>query len=104
MTEKAGSIICQAGNRSSRGRLPPDLSARPNYYPRGLIISTGEVLLPGQRQSATARYLGVELDPNKTPVDRARLTAAQGEAHLYAAAMAAYLVGLASRLDEVKEE
>jgi hypothetical protein len=67
-------------------------------------VSTGEVLLPGQRQSATARYLGVELDPKKALIDKARLTAAQGEAHLYAGAMAAYLVDLAPRLDEVQEE
>jgi hypothetical protein len=106
LAEKAGRLIYQAGNRSSRGRLAPDLTARPNYPPRGLIISTGELLLPGQRQSATARYLGVELDPKKAPVDKARLTAAQGEAAagLYAAALAAYLVDLAPRLDEVQEE
>jgi hypothetical protein len=104
MTEKAGRIIYQAGNRSSRGRLAPDLSARPNYYPRGLILSTGEVLLPGQRQSATARYLGVELDPKKVPIDKARLTAAQSEAHLYAGAMAAYLADLAPRLEDTQAE
>jgi hypothetical protein len=104
MAEKAGRLIYQAGNRSGRGRLAPDLTARPNYYPRGLIISTGEVLLPGQRQSATARYLGVELDPKKTPIDKARLTAAQAEADLYAGAMAAYLEDLAPRLDEAQEE
>ncbi len=102
--EKAGRLIYQAGNRSGRGRLAPDLSARPNYYPRGLILSTGETLLPGQRQSATARYLGVELDPKKNPIDRERLSAAQREAGLYAAAMAAYLADLAQRLDEAQEE
>ncbi len=104
MAEKAGRLIYQVGNRSGRGRLAPDLSARPNYYSRGLIISTGEVLLPGQRQSATARYLGVELDPKKAPIDTARLTAAQDEAHLYTAAMAAYLADLAPRLEEAQED
>jgi len=104
MTEKAGRLLYQVGNKSARGRLAPDLKARPNYTPRGLIISTGEILLPGQRQSATARYLGVELDPKKTPIDLARLTAAQEEAHLYAGAMAAYLADLAPRLETVREE
>ena len=104
MSEKAGRLIYQAGNRSSRGRLAPDLSARPNHYPRCLIISTGEMLLPGQRQSATARYLGIELDPKKTPIDKARLTAAQGEAHLYPGAMAAYLEHLAPRLEDTQAE
>ncbi len=104
MAETAARLIYQAGNRSGRGRLTSDLTARPNHYPRCLIISTGELLLPGQRQSATARYLGIELDPKRTPIDLARLTAAQGEAHLYAGAMAAYLENLAPRLEEVQEE
>ena len=103
-TEKAARLIYQAGNRSSRGRLAADLTARPNYYPRCLIISTGEMLLPGQRQSATARYLGIELDPKQTPIDKARLTAAQGEAHLYPGAMAAYLADLAPRLEDTQAE
>jgi hypothetical protein len=102
--EKAARLIYQAGNRSARGRLAADLSLRPNYFPRGLIISTGELLLPGQRQSATARYLGIEFDEKKNPIDQARLTAAQGEAHLYAGAMAAFLADLAPRLDETVAE
>jgi len=104
MSAKAGRLIYQAGNRSSRGRLAPDLTARPNHTPRGLIISTAEILLSGQRQSATARYLGVELDPKKTAIDNARLTAAQKEAHFYAGAMAAYLESLAPRLDDTLPE
>lgn len=102
MAEKAGRIIHQAGNLSGRGRLDQKLNLRPNYYPRGLIISTGETLLPGQRQSATARYLGIE--PKKAEIDMARLTAAQKEAHLYPAAMAAYLDQLAPRLDDTLAE
>ena len=100
MAERAARLIYQAGNRSSRGRLAPDLSARANHYPRCLIISTGEMLLPGQRQSATARYLGVELDPEKTPIDKDRLTESQKEAHLYSGAMAAYIEDFAPRLDD----
>jgi uncharacterized protein (DUF927 family) len=64
MAERAGRIIYQAGNRSARERLGPDLMARPNYHPRCMIISTGEMLLPGQRQSATARYLGLVINVN----------------------------------------
>ncbi len=100
MVERAARLIYQAGNRSSRGRLASDLSARPDHYPRCLIISTAEMLLPGQRQSATARYLAIELDPKKNPIDKGRLTAAQKEAFLYPGAMAAYLEDLAPGLDE----
>lgn len=104
MIMKARRIIYQAGNLSGRGRLAPDLSARPDFYPRCLIISTGEMLLPGQRQSATARYLGLECDKGKTPIDKARVTSAQREKGLYAQAMAAYLEYLAPRLDDTQAE
>lgn len=104
MAESAARLIYQAGNRSARGRLTADMSARPNHYPRGLIISTAETLLPGQRQSATARYLGLELDPKKIQIDKDRLTEAQEEAYLYSAAMAAYLEHLAPRLDDTVDE
>ncbi|MEW6386152.1 MAG: DUF3854 domain-containing protein [Thermodesulfobacteriota bacterium] len=101
MAEKAGRLIYQVGNRSSRGRLAPDLTARPNRFPRGFIISTGEMLLPGQKQSATARYLGLEFDPpEKSRINKVLLAAAQKEQALYPQAMAAYLEHLAPQLDD----
>ncbi len=104
MAERAARLIYQAGNRSSRGRLAPDLSARANHYPRGLVVSTAEMLLPGQRESATARCLAIELDPKKTPIDRDQLTESQKQSHLYSQAMAAYLEGLAPQLDDTLED
>lgn len=104
MSEAAARLIYQLGNRSGRGRLAADLSARPDHRPRCLILSTGEMLLPGQRQSATSRFLGVELDPKKTPIDLDRLTAAQAKSHLYSAAMSTYLTYLAPRLEDAQEE
>jgi len=104
MIEKAGRLVYQIGNRSSRGRLAADLTARPNHYPRSLIISTGEMMLPGQRQSATARYLGINFNPQEITVDMARLTAAQKEQRLYPQAMASYLDHLAPRLDDTLPE
>jgi hypothetical protein len=104
MAESAGRLVYQSGNRSGRGRLAADLSARPDHRPRCLIISTGEILLPGQRGSSTARYLPVEFDPKKTPIDKARLTAAQAESGLYSGAMAAYLEDLAPRLEDAQDE
>ncbi len=104
MIEKAGRLVYQIGNRSSRGRLAPDLTTRPNHYPRSLVISTGEMMLPGQRQSATARYLGIDFNPQEITVDMARLTAAQEEQCLYPQAMAAYLDHLAPRLDDTLPE
>lgn len=58
------------------------------------------MLLPGQRQSATARYLGIELDPKKNQIDKDKLTECQGEQHFYPAAMATYLGQMAQDLDD----
>jgi len=97
----AARLIYNVGNRSGRGRLAPDLSAKPIFYPRGLVVITGEMLLPGQRQSATARYLGIEFDLKKTPIDEEVLTEAQEEAAsaLYSAAMSRFLSDLAPNLE-----
>lgn len=48
-----------AGNQSGRGRMNADGSLRPTYYPRGLVLSTGEDVPPGQ--SLRARLLIIEL-------------------------------------------
>ncbi|MEM3453379.1 MAG: DUF927 domain-containing protein [Candidatus Hadarchaeum sp.] len=104
MLQKAGRLIYQAGNRSGRGRLSQDLSARPDHYPRCLIVSTGEILLPGQRQSATARYIGIEFNPEKTKIDKSKLSASQKEQKLYSQAMAAYLEYVAPCLDDTLAE
>jgi len=42
MELKASRLLRAQGNRAGRGRLRSDLTDRPAYYPRGIIISTGE--------------------------------------------------------------
>lgn len=103
MRAKAGRLIYQVGNRSGRGRLAPDLTRRPTYYPRGLIISTGEMMLPGQRQSATARCLAIKIDRQKVTVNRDLLTRAQAERGLYAQAMSAYIAKIVPKYEETLE-
>jgi hypothetical protein len=74
-----------------------DGSSRPTYYPRGLIISTGEDIPSGQ--SLRARLLVLELIPGE--IRAAGLSEAQAHAArgLFAAAMAGYLRWLAPQVD-----
>ncbi|MBU0494998.1 MAG: DUF927 domain-containing protein, partial [Chloroflexi bacterium] len=90
---KAERLIRGAGNRQGRQRLRSDLRARPEYYPRGLLISNGEQLPSGQ--SIMARVLGLEMDANG--IDLAQLGAAQAEADCYPHALAGYILWLADQ-------
>lgn len=57
---KAEYIVRAQGNRQGRGRMRADTSSRPNYVPRGLLITTGEQLPGGH--SHTARIFTVEIE------------------------------------------
>ena len=60
---EADRLFRAAGNRSGRARMRADGGSRPTYYPRGLIISTGEDIPSGQ--SLRARLLVLELHPGE---------------------------------------
>ena len=98
---EADRLFRAAGNRSGRARMRADGGSRPTYYPRGLIISTGEDIPSGQ--SLRARLLVLELTPGEIPADV--LSAAQADAAkgLFAAAMAGYLRWLAPQIDQLQE-
>jgi Toprim domain len=98
---EADRLFRAAGNRSGRARMRADGGSRPTYYPRGLIISTGEDIPSGQ--SLRARLLVLELTPGGIPADA--LSAAQADAAkgLFAAAMAGYLRWLAPQIDQLHE-
>ena len=98
---EADRLFRAAGNRSGRARMRADGGSRPTYYPRGLIISTGEDIPSGQ--SLRARLLVLELTSGEIPADT--LSAAQADAAkgLFAAAMAGYLRWLAPQIDRLQE-
>ena len=83
--QRAQRIIRAMANRSGRSRLKADLSAQTEYIPRGLMISTGEDLPPGQ--SILARTLAIEVDRDR--IDLEKLTEAQQHAEPTQQAMAA---------------
>ena len=91
---KAARLIRSQGNLAGRGRLRADLSERPAFPPRGLILSTGEQHPPGQ--SLLARLLVVEVD--RAAVDLAALTQAQQEAARLPHALAGYVAWLAPQM------
>ena len=45
---KAARLLRAQGNLAGRARLRPDLTERPAFPPRGLILATGEQHPPGQ--------------------------------------------------------
>ena len=65
---EADRLFRAAGNRAGRARMRADGGSRPTYYPRGLIISTGEDIPSGQ--SLRARLLVLELTPGEITADR----------------------------------
>ena len=98
MSRVAQRLVRAQGNLSGRSRMRADTSLRPDYPPRGLTISTGEDLPPGE--SVMARLLTVEIAEQ---IDSARLTPAQDQAHRLPHAMAGYLQWLAPQMDELRE-
>jgi hypothetical protein len=94
---KVERVLRAQGNQSGRQRLRQDSSLRPERPPRGLILSTGEDLPPGQ--SLRARILILEVgrnDISKVELTKCQRLAASGT---FAAAMSAYIHWLARRGD-----
>jgi hypothetical protein len=97
LRNSAHRIIRAAGNRAGRQRLTSDLSEQKTFDPRCLLVSTGEIL-PNVGQSVAARFLVVPVERQRINLEL--LTDAQKKAHLYPAAMSAYLSWLAPQLEK----
>ena len=95
-------IFRAQGNRAGRERMRGDGGLRPTYFPRGIVMSSGEDLPKGQ--SLRARILFLEVQ--KGDVDQQKLTLAQEAANdgLYSQATTAYIKHLAPQIDELKIE
>ena len=89
---KAHRLCRAAGNRGGRQRLGADLRERQTYYPRALVLSTGE-LLPGGL-SLLARIMPVSVE--RADVDLIRLTEAQNKRELLPAAIRSYVAWLSA--------
>lgn len=105
---EADRLLRGQGNRAGRGRMRPDGSLRPEYRPRGIIVSSGEDIPSGQslrarvcilEVTAPAPARGVAGDIDRDRLTRAQEQAAQG---LFAQAMAGYVRWLAPQMDTLK--
>jgi hypothetical protein len=98
---KAERILRSQGNQAGRGRMSSNLDMRAEYYPRGIIISTGEDMPPGQ--SLRARSIQIEMSHGD--VDKLKLTRLQDDAAngLLVQSTAAYIQWLAPQIDKLKK-
>ncbi|MGZ8227983.1 MAG: hypothetical protein ACXWT3_15310, partial [Methylococcaceae bacterium] len=99
---KADRILRGAGNQAGRGRRSATLEARPAYYPRGFIVSTGEDIPRGE--SLRARMVIVEV--KKGDIDFAVITELQQAAAngLLQNAMSGFIQWLAPQVDELSSK
>lgn len=97
----ADRLLRAQGNRAGRQRMNPDGTLRPAYYPRGLIVATGEDIPRGQ--SLRGRLLILEFDSHT--VDLSALSAMQDHAATgrLAESAGAFAQWLAPRMGELKK-
>jgi hypothetical protein len=101
MHRRADRLLRAQGNRSGRGRMWTDGTLRPQYHPRGLVVSSGEDTPRGQ--SLRARMLISEISPGDIDLNvltEMQRAAAEG---LLASAMSGYVRYLAPRTSGLKE-
>jgi hypothetical protein len=98
---KADRVLRGVGNQSGRGRRKADLSARPSYYPRCFVVSSGEDLPKGE----SLRGRMVIVDVRKGDIDPRQLTRLQHAARQgqLVQCMAGFLRWLASRMEKLQE-
>ena len=99
----ADRVFRAQGNTSGRQRMRPDGTLRPDKPPRGLILSTGEDIPPGQ--SLRARCLILEVPAPLLRDHTGAFAACQAAARTgeYARAMAGFLHWLAPKYDIIQQ-
>lgn len=93
LNRAADTIFRAQGNQAGRQRLTDTIALQTTYFPRGLIISTGEDIPEGA--SLRARILICEICPGDITTES--LTAAQAAREHYQASMASFIQFLAQR-------
>ncbi len=106
MHKRAHYVVRSVGNRSSRGRARADLSERTTRVPRGLVIATAENPLIGQGIVGRMLYVNVQKTDLFSTENLPNLVKAQeqGQAGLYAQAMAAYIQYLIQNWKRISEQ
>lgn len=97
LTRVADSLVRAQGNQAGRQRLTDTVGHQKTFYPRGLILSTGEDVPEGH--SLRGRMLILDLTPGDVTAEA--LTKRQGQRELYPAAMVSWLKFLAANYSKV---
>ena len=96
--QKADLFLRNVGNHAGRGRMRSDLTLRPDFVPRGLVISSGEDVPRGQ--SLRARMLICEVGPNS--ILKEVLTTLQQQRHMPSQILSRFIQWVAPRIDSFK--
>ena len=97
--KEADRLIRAAGNLQGRETLTADRQLRGSYYPRGLVLSTGEDIPKGP--SCRARMVICETEPSDMNWEVLTECQAEAAAGLYAQTMAAFIEWIAPRLEQM---
>lgn len=105
LNKTADQLFRGQGNQAGRARLTETSSLQQTYYPRGIILSTGEDIPEGH--SLRARAMILELVPGDISPDR--LSRCQERRSMYPAAMSAWIqkiakAGQSGFLGELKKQ
>ena len=93
--QKAERIYRSQGNLSGRSRLSSDTALRQTYFPRGMIVSSGEDVPRGH--SLRARMVIDQIQPHDIDPARLRILQDAAATGLLAEAMASYVQWVADR-------
>jgi hypothetical protein len=101
LQSKADRILhAGVGNQSGRGRRRPNLGAMPDYYPRGMVLSSGEDIPKTRSLRGRAVLIPIETGSvDLTALSEAQKTARDGD---FCADMADYIRWLAPQMDDLK--
>jgi hypothetical protein len=98
--QKFDEVIRSASDGATRGRLTSSGEERPAHGPRGLILSTGEVVPNGE--SALARVINIEVTPDSVNLDNLNRRQADADAGLYAKSVSGYLLWISKRFPNLR--
>ncbi len=97
----ADRVLRGTGNAAGRARMAADGGRRPDYPPRGLVLSTGEDVPRGQ--SLRARTVVLEVAPGDVELERLTELQTLGRNGVFVRVTAAYVRWLAPQLDELRD-
>jgi hypothetical protein len=98
----ADRLLRAQGNRAGRQRMNADGSLRPAYFPRGLIVATGEDIPRGQ--SLRGRLLILEFTAETVNLPNLTTLQQHANAGTLAGAAGAFCQWLAPRIPQIKQQ